>query len=355
MSQTVLRYHILNTMSTEENLPQFETTQLKPRKRWFKRWGIWGIVAVILVVGYSAYNFGMAYNTIVVDNGDEWVDTVLNSKGHKDDDLNPLPKDSPDRLDILILGMRGEGDVINGGLLTDSIEVLSLDEKTKKASIISIPRDLWVDLLGIEGKINETYAIGYAHNAGIPLTSQLISRIAGVRIDKTVVFNFKAFQDIVESIGGIDIHLDKPFKEATQWGYEFSLPAGENHLDGEQALYYVRSRYSSSDFDRARRQQQIMIAIEKKATSLGLLANPLKVNNLFSSIKNNIRTDFQIWDINNLLNLASVFSSPSTIQHYILSTENLLYEAKGPNEAYILLPRGDNYNLIKEKFKTILD
>ena len=336
---------------------QLGVALLTPRKKpWFKRWGIWVIVVMVLVVGWTAYNFGLAYHTIVVDNGGEWVDTVLNNKGHKDDDKNPLPKDDPERLDILILGMRGEGDIVNGGLLTDSMEVLSLDEKTRKAAIISIPRDLWVDLLGIEGKINETYAIGYAHNAGIPLTSQLISRITGVRIDKTVVFNFQAFQDIVESLGGIDISLDKPFRESTQWGYEFSLPAGDNHLNGEQALYYVRSRYSSSDFDRARRQQQVMIAIEKKATSLGLLANPLKVNNLFSSVKNNIRTDFQIWDISNLLNLSSVFSSPNSIKHYVISTDNLLSDgSKGPKGEYILTPKTGNYDSIKELFANILN
>lgn len=342
-------------MLEHENIPQFETTPLKPKKRWYKRWGGWVIIVVLLVAGYSAYNFGLAYRLIVVDNGDEWVDTVLNSKGHKDDDTNPLPKDNPDRLDILILGMRGESDSVNGGLLTDSIEVLSLDQKTKKASIISIPRDLWVDLLGIEGKINETYAVGYAHNAGIALVSQLISRITGVHIDKTVVFNFEAFQDIVESLGGIDIYLDKQFKESTQWGYEFSLPAGGNHLNGEQALYYVRSRYSSNDFDRARRQQQVIVAIEKKAVSIGLLANPLKVNDLFSSVKNNIRTDFQIWDINNLLSVASVFSTPSAIKHYVISTENLLNDAKTPSGVYILVPKTGNYDTIKDLFKNILN
>src|SRR3989338_3828638 len=269
---------------------QFEVVPLTPKEKpLYKPWGIWVIVVVVLVVGWTAYNFGLAYHTIVVDNGTEWVDTVLNNKGHKDDDKNPLPKDDPERLDILILGMRGEGDIVNGGLLTDSIEVLSLDEKTRKAAIISIPRDLWVDLLGIEGKINETYAIGYAHNAGIPLTSQLISRITGIRIDKTVVFNFQAFQDIVESLGGIDISLDKPFRESTQWGYEFSLPAGDNHLNGEQALYYVRSRYSSSDFDRARRQQQVMFAIKKKATELGFLANPAKITEMLEALKGNVR------------------------------------------------------------------
>lgn len=125
------------------------------------------------------------------------------------------------------------------------------------------------------------YERGLANGGGIDMAEKVISKITGIYIDKTVVFDFSAFKEIVDAVGGIDIYLEKPFKESSQWGYEFSLPAGNNHLNGEQALYYVRSRYSTNDFDRARRQQEVIIAIKNKALTLGFLTNPLKINSCF--------------------------------------------------------------------------
>jgi anionic cell wall polymer biosynthesis LytR-Cps2A-Psr (LCP) family protein len=169
-----------------------------------------------------------------------------------------------------------------------------------------------------------------------------------------VVFDFEAFKKIIDTLGGIDIYLAKPFKESTQWGYEFSLPAGNNHLSGEQALYYVRSRFSTSDFDRARRQQEVIVAIKNKALSLGFLTNPLKINSLLSDLKNNIRTDFQIWDLNDILTLAKSFNPKQSVKNYIISTENLVYETHTTNGEYILLPKEANYTGIKDVFKNIL-
>ena len=134
----------------------------------------------------------------------------------------------------------------------------------------------------------------------------------------------------------------------------FSLPAGNNHLNGDQALYYVRSRYSTNDFDRARRQQEVIIAIKNKALSLGVLANPLKINSLLSSLKGNIWTDFQIWDINDILTLASSFNPKQPVKSYVISTDNLVYETKTTSGEYILLPKDANYAGIKNLFKNIL-
>ena len=91
---------------------------------------------------------------------------------------------------------------------------------------------------------------------------ELVSKITGVYIDKAVILDFFSFEKIIDQVGGIDIVLENPFEEKQQWGYEFSLPAGPNHLDGKNALYYARSRFSSSDFDRSRRQQEVMFALK---------------------------------------------------------------------------------------------
>jgi LCP family protein required for cell wall assembly len=341
------------------------------RKPWFKKPLVYVFILSAIFIGYFSFRLGLVYNSITIENKSLWKDTVgllFNTENEQviKEDPNPIPEPEKNRFDVLILGIRGESekDVESaGGLLTDTILVASFDQDSKKVAMISIPRDLYIDLVmtakngkqvEIKGKINEIYERGLANGGGIDMAEKVISKITGVHIDKTIVFDFEAFRKIVDTLGGIDIYLAKPFKESTQWGYEFYLPAGNNHLNGEQALYYVRSRFSTSDFDRARRQQEVIIAIKNKALSLGFLTNPLKINSLLSDLKGNIRTDFQIWDINDILTLAKSFNPKQPVKNYVISTENLLYETHTTGGEYILLPKEANYAGIKNVFKNIL-
>lgn len=266
------------------------------------------------------------------------------------DTLYVMPEEEQRRLDVLILGVRGEDDIENGGLLTDTIMLFSFDRDTKKASLVSVPRDLYVRINDrTYDKVNSAY-----ERLGIKSTEKLFSQIAGVYVDYAVVFDFRAFQTVIDELGGIDIVLDKPFKETTQWGYEFSLPAGPNHLNGQDALYYVRSRFSTSDFDRARRQQQVILAIQKKLQTINFLKEPIRTINLVSAIKKNIKTDVNILDVQPLLSLGRDISGQTgTIRRGVLSTDNLLYETSITG-SYRLLPQGDNFDLIKTYFKEIL-
>ncbi|MEX2052641.1 MAG: LCP family protein [Candidatus Paceibacterota bacterium] len=352
----------------EEEFQEYNFEFPKPEKPWFKRPLFYILFGIAIVIGFFAFQFGLAYNSITIDNGPPWWKGVANVFNFSEDapppiELNPIPEEEPDRLDILVLGIRGEDALEEGGLLTDTIMVVSIDQKTKKISMISIPRDLFIDILAntgnggtvrIKGKINRVYESGLPRGEGLALSQQVFSRITGTYIDHVIVFDFKAFEEIVDTIGGVDVTLARPFHESSQWGYEFSLPEGKNHLEGEQALYYVRSRYSTSDFDRARRQQEVIAAIKSKALSLGFLANPLNVTSLFSDLKNNIRTDFKIWDIKDLLDLASAFSQ-SSIKNYVITTQNLVYETHTEGGEYILLPNEGNYDGIKNLFKEILN
>ncbi|MBI2669630.1 MAG: LCP family protein [Candidatus Yanofskybacteria bacterium] len=341
------------------------------KRPWYKRPVFYVFILLAIIIGYYAYQFGITYNTISVENGSWWKEiagifNIGSGEPKPTIDPNPMPSPEPDRLDILILGIRGEdGTAIEeeGGLLTDTIIVASIDKITQKAAIISIPRDIYIDMaadasngkkIKLKGKINEVYERGLENGGGLTLAKQTISRITGVYIDNAMVFDFDAFREIVNNLGGIDINLAKPFEEKNQWGYVFSLPAGNNHLDGETALYYARSRYSSSDFDRARRQQEMIAAIKNMALSLGFLSNPIKVTSLLSDLKNDIRTDFQIWDIGDLLSLVNTFGSKTKIKNYVISIDNLVYETKTEKGEYILLPKEANFQEIKNLFKNIL-
>ncbi|MEK7151115.1 MAG: LCP family protein [Patescibacteria group bacterium] len=355
--------------------PLTENRELENRnyyKPWYKRSIFYILIVLFLIILYYGYQFGLAYNTISIENGTDqsvWgrINNLFdNNTKEETPDLNPMPKSEPDRLDVLLLGIRGNNEEAiedAGGLLTDTIMIISIDKTTRKTAIISIPRDLYIEMeikaandkkINIKGKINEVYERGLANGGGIALAKQIISRISGVYIDHAVIADFNAFREVVDSLGGIDIHLAKPFNEKTQWGYEFSLPAGDNHLNGDQALYYVRSRYSTNDFDRARRQQEVLSIIKSKALSLGFLSNPIKVTSLLADLKENIRTDFQIWDIKSLLALANSFGPKTTTKNYVITTENLVYETKTEKGEYILLSKEANYQGIKNLFGNIL-
>ena len=269
-----------------------------------------------------------------------------------------MPEKEGNRHDILILGIRGEDQPDSndtGALLTDTILVFSFDKNTKKSSLVSIPRDLYVSLYnGRKDKINAAYETGLIRKEGLNFTKDLVSKITGVYVDNIVVFDFSSFKKIVDDLGGVDIELAKPFEEKQQWGFSFSLPAGKNHLDGQTALYYVRSRFSSNDFDRSQRQQQVITAIKDKLLKLNFLSDPIKALAIFNTIRTNINTDLDIWDATTLFSLAKeVDSSSDKIKKFVISTENLVQESHIDN-IYVLLPKGDNFDLIKKEFKEIL-
>ncbi len=269
-----------------------------------------------------------------------------------------MPEKDPNRLDILILGIRGENDpdASDGGpLLTDSMQVFSYDKTTKKTSLISIPRDLFVTIHDQKkDKLNSAYEYGISHSPNsLEFIKDKISQISGVYIDQVVVFDFSSFKEIVDALGGIDITLTTPFTETQQWGGSFSLPAGLNHLDGQSALYYARSRYSTSDFDRSRRQQQIMFAIKDKLLKLNFLSDPVKSFSILNLIRNDMKTDIGVWNISEFLKLANQVKFEQ-IKRTVISTDNLLIDTKNEG-SYILLPKAGNFSEVKKFFQDSLN
>ncbi len=316
------------------------------------------VFVAVLILGFFSFRLGLAYKKITIENGSWWtkIGSILtfdNLGQPREDKRFPLPVKEAERLDVLILGIRGKDDP-NGGLLTDSIMVLSLNKATGQTAVISIPRDLYADIGGVfSGKINEIYERGFLKKDVAGFAKETFSRISGIYIDNILVFDFQSFEKVIDALGGIDIVLEKPFEEKQQWGYVFFLPEGRNRLNGEQALYYARSRYSSSDFDRARRQQEIILAVKNKIASLEILSNPLKINTLVGALGNSIKTDLNIWNLGNLIDLIVPLKNADSIpKHFIMTSDNILYETF-QNNAYILLPRLNDYKTIQNTFRDI--
>ena len=350
--------------------PKFTVTELtstpKTKRRWWRF--ILGAVMVILL----AWLIGRSGRIIITENT-PWSSRLAQIVGinppiptEDPKDPNPMPEKEADRLDFLLLGIRGSDQKsieTEGGLLTDTILIASINKTNGQTALISIPRDLSIDMIvysakgapvQVTGKINQAHERGLAKSDGLGVAQKIFSKVTGIYIDQVVMFDFNAFQSIVEQLGGIDVYLAQPFKENSQWGYEFSLPAGNNHLDGQQALYYVRSRFSSSDFDRSRRQQQVIAAIKNKALTLNMLKDPSTIISLYKTLHNDIHTTLQLWDISDLIKLANSFAAKSKIKNFSLTTDNFLYETKTTKGEYILLPKGDNFSEIQKALAGIV-
>jgi len=275
--------------------------------------------------------------------------------------IDKLKENKLERLNILLLGIRGVGDP-NGGLLTDTIMLVSIKPQTGKVALISIPRDLYVEIPNhdYKNKINETYALGVKNKdwkKGLEYSKKAVSEVTGLTIHYAASVDFEAFKEIINALGGVTITLDKPFVERNQFAEgAIELPAGRQIIDGDTALLFVRARFSTSDFDRAKRQQQVLLAIKEKSFGLGILSSPMKIISILDSMGNHIKTDAELWEIQELAVMARRINT-SDIQRKVFDTsqEGLLFSSKDSNGSFILLPEGGNFDKIQEACRNIFD
>ncbi len=220
----------------------------------------------------------------------------------------------------------GKGDAGTAGQRSDTIMVLHIDPNRQKAAILSIPRDLYVSIPGHgKDRINSAFSAG-----GPTLLIETIKNALGVDINHYVEVDFAGFERIVNTIGGVKVHVDHP---ARDFMTGLDIPeAGCNELDGYQALAFVRSRYyetyengrwvpgSNSDLDRIARQQDFIRRMMKKAVSSGL-TNPLTLNRLINIGVENVKVDEQM-STKDITTLARRFRSidPDTVDMLTLPT-----------------------------------
>lgn len=274
-----------------------------------------------------------------------------------------LKKDNTKQTNFLLVGVGGyEHD---GSNLTDTIMVASLNAKDKTVKMISLPRDLYIDNKQTGGqrinKIYDTYLHKYK-NSSLAMTKlgEEITAILGVPIHYTIKVNFDGFVKIVDAIGGVTIDVENaihdPYypKGETIYFETFDLAAGLQKLDGATALKYARSRKTTSDFDRAKRQQALMAGIKEQALNINLLTDPGKIQALYNSIAESIETNLSISEIIELAKIAKDIPKDN-IQSRVISDDftscgGFLYP---PNREYfagasVLLPAGNNFDEIKK-------
>lgn len=275
---------------------------------------------------------------------------------------------SDNRINILLLGIAGKGKP--GNNLTDTIMIASVNTKTGKVALLSIPRDLYVEIpeMNYQNKINSVYEYGLqnfpgdAENSMEPM-KKVIKNITSLDIDYWAVINFDGFQKAVDAIGGINITNERDILDTRypgpNYSYEtFELSKGFHHLDGATALKYARMRHNDpeSDFGRAKRQQQVMQAVKNKIFSTGTLLNAVAINKFLNTLGENVKTNISSSEFGDFLTLIKNLDT-NNINNVVLDAWKKDSLLRGSHMAGIsaLIPRVGNWSEIQDLAQNIFD
>lgn len=290
---------------------------------------------------------------------------------------------------ILLLGYGGGNH--DGAYLTDSIMLVHIDPKSQKIFLISIPRDIWTKIpsngsSGSYWKINTAYTIGMddtdypnkspqfkGPDGGGKLAEYVVSQITGLTTNYFVGMDFSGFVKTIDALGGVDIDVETMFDdyeypitgkendlcghpaadlpkleaEATQSAIETVFPcryehlhfnAGLQHMDGAIALKYVRSRHSlqdGTDFGRAKRQRNLLVAVKQKVLSAGFIPNIIPFT---SSLGDDVKTDLTLEDVKSLVQNSNTLSKYQ-ISTLALTDQNFLIDTYSSDGQAILQPK----------------
>jgi LCP family protein required for cell wall assembly len=248
-------------------------------------------------------------------------------------DVSIPPWDGKKRLNILLIG----ADEQQGGHNTDTLITVSIDPVTKQAAMFSIPRDT-VDLpvpsgparnvwgRSYRGKINSFFVQnrgrsdlwpGNDRTRGYNALKAMIGELYGLDIKYFVEVNFNGFKKVVNAVGGVTINVQVPVVDNAYPGSDGTqrlyIPSGIQHMDGEQALRYARSRNTSNDFDRGARQQRVLLSLREQADPQILLP---RLPELIAALKSAVRTDIPLDQLDELLGLASKVDT-ANIRSYV--------------------------------------
>lgn len=258
------------------------------------------------------------------------------------------------RTNVLILGIDRrpeQGTVVR----SDTMMILTAYPPDGRVGLLSIPRDLYVEIPGHgTSRINTAHFWGELETTGNgpPLAMATVEHNFGVPIHHYVRVDFEGFRAVIDAVGGIDVVVEEPIVDATyptdDYGtIRIEIPAGPQHMDGEMALWYARSRHGSSDFDRARRQQEIVIALTRRM--LQPSAWP-RLPAVYQAVRSNIDTDMGVGDLL-LLSFVVQEAGPEGIEHHVIGPE-MTQPWTTPTGGAVLLPHWELIHPLVEAFLT---
>lgn len=316
-----------DTKAPNRSMKDKKAKKQRVHKKWSRKKIALSIVGV-LVAGVLAFGGYFVYKFLATG-GKIFKGNVVAAFFEQ---AKPLKQDANGRSNILLFGTSEDDPGHPGGDLTDSIMVVSVDQKKHDAFVVSIPRDLHVQygracISGYQGKVNAIYGCvkDEGEDAAQAAMRAKMGEILGLDIQYAAHVNYTVLREAVDAVGGITVNiestdprgiLDRNFDwdcPKPQTCYNVKYPNGSANLDGKHALYLARARgddpagrtygLSRSNPDRQDNQRKILIALKDKAVSAGVLTNPVAVNKLLDTLGNNLRTNFAADEIKTLLDL----------------------------------------------------
>jgi len=269
-----------------------------------------------------------------------------------------------DRVNLLVMGFGGSGH--DGAYLTDSMVVMSLLPQSHHTTLISVPRDLWVQIPPGSGqyhKINASYEYGSNNNAkpadGGNAAAAKISLVTGLDVKYWLTINFQGFREFIDSIGGIDVYVPDSFTANypanddpninPNW-IKVHFSKGMQHMNGETAIRYARARYvldnpaEGSDFARSARQQIMIKAALSKVKQMSTWPS---LYNALNALQHTIYTNMSLADL-----MQFALKMDLTNAHRVgLSNQNVLTSGTAPDGEYILKPANGNWQAIVDYVK----
>ncbi len=269
--------------------------------------------------------------------------------------VEPEPWSGYERVTVLIMGLDERDLVVRQGPgRTDSMMVVSYDPLTRQGSMLSIPRDLYVEIPGFgHDRINTAYPRGEASRlpgGGPALAMRTVESVIGVPIQYYMIIQFSAFERMVDEIGGIDVLVPERIKISPIGRQSLWLEAKAYHLDGAEALAYARARSGpQGDFARARRQQQVALAILDRLLSIDVIPRlfaraPALYQQLSSGVQTNLSLD-------QMVSLAwTAYQIPrDSIHSGVIAPPNMVGFHTLPNNANVLRPVPDQIRLLRDQ------
>ncbi len=316
-------------------------------------------VAVVLLITFGGLLFSQSYLKLhKVFKGGAETAAALNAN------VKPelLKGEGRGRVNILLLG-RGGG-THDAPDLTDTVMLASVDPVNHTTTLLSLPRDLWVNVpdAGVM-KLNAAWETGefkYQGNgkpgstdpkairAGFDLVDKTLEQVLGITIDYNMLVDFQAFQQAVDTVGGVDLNVPADLVDPTMAWENGNNPvlakAGPQTFNGKQALIYVRSRETTSDYARAERQRALLVALKSKVVNLGTLSNPLKISGLLNAFGNNAQTDLSLSNANRLYSLVKGVGDDKVTSISLADAANPQVMGGNINGQSVVLPKAGLFN-----------
>lgn len=246
----------------------------------------------------------------------------------------------------------------NGAARTDSMMLVTVDPASKTAGMLNIPRDLWVSIPGFDyGKINTAYFLGESYNmpgGGPAVAMQTVEGLLGVPIQYYAQIDFNAFVKVIDEMGGLDMHIrEEIVVDPLGPGNTRKLEPGVQTLDGATVLAYARNRYTEGgDFDRAKRQQEVVMAIRQQILQFNMLPTLItKAPAMYREVQAGIRTNLTLQQVVQLAVLMTQIPEQN-IKRGVIGPPNYITYDTSPDGLAIEIPVPDQIRLLRDEIFT---